>query len=268
LEMFNPSGSIKDRTALNMIRVAEDNKLIGSDTTIIEPTSGNTGVALAMVCALKGYRLILVMPESTPPEQRRVMESYGAELILTPNGDGIEGAVEEAKKLHEKIPNSWCPNQFENLANPDVHEFSTGPEIIAQTGGHIDAFVAGIGTGGTITGVARALAKTVKNVRVIGVEPAECAVLSGSSAGKHGIQGIGVGFVPKILDRDLINEIVTVETEEAVEYTRRLPKEEGIFAGVSSGAALAVAVKTASLLGPGKRVVTIFADGGNLYETK
>ncbi|RKZ29862.1 cysteine synthase A [bacterium] len=265
LEMFNPSGSVKDRPAWNMINKAEKKGLLGEKATVIEPTSGNTGIALAMLCALRDYRCILVMPENMSAERRKIMAAYGAEIVLTPSSEGIPGSIKKADELLAETPGSWGPKQFDNRANPEIHEKTTGPEIMAQARGKIDAFVAGIGTGGTITGVARALRKSNNRIKIIGVEPADSAVLSGKPASSHDIQGIGAGFIPSILDRKQINEIIGVETEEAIEMTRRLAREEGIFAGISSGAALAVAIKVARLFGPGKNVVTIFPDGGDRY---
>jgi len=264
LEMFNPGGSVKDRAALSMILSAERAGKLRPETTVIEPSSGNTGIAIAMLCAIRGYKCLIVMPETMSIERRKMIAAFGAGIILTPGDAGMRGSVEKAIELLDEIPDSFLPNQFDNPANPSAHEFGTGPEIIDSIG-EFDAFVAGIGTGGTITGVARALKSANIGARMVGIEPAESTVLSGGSAGKHGIQGLGAGFIPKILNMDLIDEIIAVDTREAFEYTRRLVAQEGIFAGISSGAALVGAVRVAERLRSGEKVVTLFPDGGMKY---
>jgi len=268
LEMFNPGGSIKDRTALNMILEAEKRQYIREGSTIIEPTSGNTGIALAMISAIRGYHCIIVIPEDMSEERIKLIEFFGAEIIKTPASEGVAGALTRANELKLNTPSSWMPNQFHNRANVEAHRMTTGPEIITQSMGRIDAFVAGIGTGGTITGVARAFKeRSAKDIPVYGVEPAESPVISSKKFGKHGIQGIGAGFVPPLLDRSLLKDIITVNTQSAYKYTRELARKEGILAGVSSGAALAASIKLGLEMGPGYRIVTIFPDGAERYLT-
>jgi len=246
LEYFNPLSSVKDRIGVSMIEAGERDGLIAPDTTIIEPTSGNTGIALAFVCAIKGYRLILTMPESMSIERRKLLEFLGAELVLTPAEKGMPGAIERARELLAETKNAFLPNQFENPANPEVHRRTTAEEIWKDTDGQADVLVAGVGTGGTITGVADVLKKRKPEFRAVAVEPAGSPVLSGGKPGSHAIQGIGAGFVPAILDTSLIDEIVTVEDEEAMDWARRAAREEGLLVGISSGAALAAAAKIAA----------------------
>ncbi|WP_203636072.1 cysteine synthase A, partial [Thermobrachium celere] len=264
VEFFNPGGSVKDRIALNMIEEAEKEGLLKKGDTIIEPTSGNTGIGLAMVCAAKGYRLILVMPETMSIERRRILKAYGAELILTEGSKGMKGAVEKAIQLAEE-KGYFMPMQFENIYNPKAHMKTTALEILDDMEGKIDMFVAGVGTGGTITGVGEVLKQKIKDIKIVAVEPKDSAVLSGGSPGPHKIQGIGAGFIPKILNRDVIDEIVAVSNEDAMEYARLLAKKEGILVGISSGAALYAAVLKAKELGKGKRIVVILPDTGERY---
>ena len=267
LESLNPGGSVKDRIALAMVEDAERNGRLSSGATIVEPTSGNTGIGLALVCAVKGYRLILTMPEDMSLERRRLLERYGAELILTPAIEGMTGAVFAAQELVEKHGH-FMPQQFENAANPEIHHRTTGREILSATGGKVDAFVAGVGTGGTITGVGHLIREELGNdVQVVAVEPARSPVLSGGRPGMHAIQGIGASFVPGVLDRAVYNEIVRVEDKDAIAMSRRLAREEGILAGISSGANVFVATRVAERLGAGKTVVTLICDTGERYLT-
>lgn len=265
LELLNPGGSVKDRIALAMIEDAERKGLLKPGSTIIEPTSGNTGIGLAMVSAVKGYRCILTMPETMSLERMYILKVYGAEVVLTPGADGMKGAIKKAEELLIKIPGAFMPHQFKHPANPEIHRQTTAREILEQTQGALDAFVAGVGTGGTITGVGEVLKAHSPNIRIIAVEPDSSAVLSGRPAGPHKIQGIGAGFVPDILNRDIIDEIITVKDRDAYETIKTLAKSEGIFCGISSGAALYAALKVAKKLGKGKRVVTIFPDTGERY---
>ncbi|MGB9866869.1 MAG: cysteine synthase A [Bacillota bacterium] len=265
LEWFNPGGSVKDRAALWMIKDAEEKGLLREGATIIEATSGNTGIALAMIAASRGYHLVLTMPESMSVERRQLLRAYGAQLVLTPAASGMRGAVEKALEIKERHPEYFMPFQFENPANPKAHESTTAVEILRATQGELDAFVAGVGTGGTITGVARVLKQVVPRVQVVAVEPAESSVLSGGKPGPHRIQGIGAGFVPKVLELSLVDQIVTVTSEEAFCTCRELAITEGLIAGISSGAALAAAVKVAQELGVGRRVLVMLPDGGERY---
>jgi len=266
LENLNPGGSVKDRIALSMVEEAERTGQLQPGSTIVEPTSGNTGIGLALVAAVKGYRMILTMPEDMSLERRRLLERYGAELILTPAIEGMSGAVFAAQQLVAKNANYFMPQQFENEANPEVHYRTTGREILDATGGHVDAFVAGVGTGGTITGVGHALREELgDNVLVVAVEPARSPVLSGGRAGMHGIQGIGASFVPGVLDRAVYNEVMRIEDKDAVAMARRLAHDEGLLCGISSGANVFAARKVAERLGPGKSVVTIICDTGERY---
>lgn len=265
LESFNPGGSVKDRIALSMIEAAERAGLLRPGGTIVEPTSGNTGIGLAMVAASRGYRLILVMPETMSVERRALVAAYGAELILTPGAEGMAGAVARAEKLVRENPGYFMPQQFKNPANPEVHRVTTAEEIWADAGGKIDALVAGIGTGGTITGVAEVLKQRNPRLLVVGVEPASSAVLSGRPPAPHRIQGIGAGFIPDVLKRELLDEVIPVRDEDAFATMGRLAREEGIFVGISSGAAAWAAIRVANRLGAGKRVVVIFPDTGERY---
>ncbi|MEX0781995.1 MAG: cysteine synthase A [Dehalococcoidia bacterium] len=265
-ENLNPAGSVKDRIALSMIEDAEQRGVLKPGATIVEPTSGNTGIGLALVAAVKGYRLILTMPEDMSLERRRLLERYGAELILTPAIEGMTGAVFAAQQLLEKHADYFMPQQFENEANPAVHYRTTGPEIFEATGGAIDAFVAGVGTGGTITGVGRYLKEKVgERVLVVAVEPSRSPVLSGGRAGMHGIQGIGASFVPGILDRNIYSEIMRIEDKDAIAMTKRLAREEGLLLGISAGANVLASAKVAERLGQGKTVVTMLCDTGERY---
>ena len=264
LESLNPGGSVKDRIALSMIEAAEAEGLLKPGDTIVEPTSGNTGVGLAMVAAVKGYKLILTMPEDMSVERRRLFTRFGAQLVLTPAIEGMTGAVYAAQELHEK-KRYFMPQQFNNLANPEVHRRTTAREILRQTEGRIDAFVAGVGTGGTITGVGGVLKSERADVLVVAVEPARSPVLAGGKAGIHGIQGIGASFVPGVLDRGVYDELIAVKDDEAYQMTSRLTREEGLLVGISSGANVCAALQVAKRLGPGKRVVTMLCDTGERY---
>ncbi len=264
LESFNPMWSVKDRIAKAMIEDAERKGLIDAETTIIEPTSGNTGIGLSMVCAAKGYKLVLAMPDTMTVERRRIMSALGAQLVLTPGAEGMAGAVRKAKELAASTPKSYVPQQFENKSNPRVHAKTTAKEILKALD-RIDAFVAGVGTGGTITGVGRALRKKQPDVRIFAVEPADSPVLSGGKPGPHRIQGIGAGFVPKILDTSVYNSVIQVTAKDAIATSRNLARLEGIFAGISSGAATWAALKVAADLGSGKSVVVILPDLGERY---
>lgn len=265
LEFFNPGGSVKDRIALSMIEKAEHDGLLKPGDTIIEPTSGNTGIGLSMVGVAKGYKVIIVMPETMSIERRLLMKGYGAELILTPGADGISGSIREAERL-AKENGYFLPLQFENEANPLVHEKTTGPEIHQAFGVNgLDAFVAGIGTGGTITGAGRELKRVYPKIELIGVEPAESAILEGKEAGPHKIQGIGTGFVPKTLDTSVYDKVLSISGDEAMETAREVGRKEGILVGISSGAAIAAAPKVAKELGKGKKVLAVVPDNGERY---
>ncbi|MGE4354286.1 MAG: cysteine synthase A [Oscillospiraceae bacterium] len=266
LEYFNPAGSVKDRIGAMLIQDAEERGLISPGATIIEPTSGNTGIGLAATAVVRGYRLILTMPETMSIERRKLLAAYGAEIVLTDGAKGMSGAIERAKQLHSEMPGSFIPGQFENPANARAHYESTGPEIWRDTDGKVDIFIAGVGTGGTITGTSRYLKEQDPNVYVTAVEPASSPVLSGGAPGKHAIQGIGAGFVPPVLDLSLLDEIVKIENEDAFACARSLAKTEGILVGISSGAALAAAKLLASRAeNRGKRIVVILPDTGERY---
>ncbi|HVM33348.1 MAG TPA: cysteine synthase A, partial [bacterium] len=257
LEFNNPGGSVKDRIALAMLEDAEKKGLLKGGGTVVEPTSGNTGIGLAMICAQRGYRLILTMPEDMSHERRVLLKAYGAELILTPASGLMRAAVDKAVQIKKEHPEYFMPEQFANPANPEAHFKTTAPEIDHDTGGKLDVFLAGIGTGGTVTGVGRYFKKHRPGVRIVGVEPARSAVLSGGQAGTHRIQGIGAGFVPPVLDRSVLDEVVTVRDEEAFEMTKRLAQEEGLMLGISSGANVAAALRLSKTMGPEGRIVTI-----------
>lgn len=265
LEFFNPGGSVKDRICLGMIEDAESRGILKPGATIVEPTSGNTGIGLAMVGAVKGYKVILVMPDTMSVERRYILTSFGAEIILTPGSEGMGGAIKKAEEISKTVPDSFMPQQFNNPANPETHRKTTAREILEQAGREIDALVAGVGTGGTITGVGEVLKKEIPKVRIYAVEPSASAVLSGKQKGPHKIQGIGAGFIPQVLNRNIIDEIITVNDIDAFNTSQRLSKEEGIFVGISAGAACWAALKVAADLGKGKKVITVFPDTGERY---
>ena len=266
LEYFNPAGSIKDRIAKAMLDDAEEKGLISEGATIIEPTSGNTGIGLAAVAVAKGYKAILTMPETMSVERRNILKAYGAEIVLTPGEKGMSGAIAKANELAEEIPNSFIPGQFDNPANPAIHKATTGPEIWRDTEGDVDIFIAGVGTGGTLTGAGTYLKEQKPDVKVIAVEPATSPVLSKGVGGPHKIQGIGAGFVPKVLDTQIYDEVFPVENDRAFEYGKVLAKTEGILVGISSGAALYAAVQEAKKPeNEGKTIVVILPDNGDRY---
>ncbi|EOV9528924.1 cysteine synthase A [Bacillus cytotoxicus] len=264
LEFMNPGSSVKDRIALSMIEAAEKKGLLKEGDTIIEPTSGNTGIGLAMVAAAKGYKAILVMPETMSMERRNLLRAYGAELVLTPGSEGMGGAIRKATEL-AKENGYFMPQQFQNPANPEIHRLTTGPEIVEQMGDQLDAFIAGIGTGGTITGAGEVLKETYKDIKIYAVEPADSPVLSGGKPGPHKIQGIGAGFVPETLDVEIYDEIIQVKTEQAFEYARKVAREEGILVGISSGAVIYAATEVAKKLGKGKKVLVVIPSNGERY---
>ena len=266
LEYFNPAGSVKDRIAKGMIDDAEAKGLLNKDSVIIEPTSGNTGIGLASVAAARGYRIIIVMPETMSIERRKLMKAYGAELVLTEGAKGMKGAIEKADELAKEIPNSFIPGQFVNPANPEVHRQTTGPEIWEDAEGKVDIFVAGVGTGGTITGIGSYLKSQNPNVKVVAVEPLTSPVLSQGKSGAHKIQGIGAGFVPKVLDTKVYDEIITVDNEDAFETGREIGRNEGILVGISSGAAVWAARELAKRPeNKGKNIVVLLPDTGDRY---
>lgn len=266
LEYFNPGGSVKDRVGYAMIKDAEEKGLLNQDSVIIEPTSGNTGIALAFVAAARGYRIILTMPETMSVERRSLLAALGAELVLTPGPEGMKGAIRRAEELATEIPNSFIPQQFKNPANPEFHRNTTAEEIWRDTDGKVDIFVAGVGTGGTITGVGEVLKQKNPNVKIVAVEPMDSPVLSGGNPGPHKLQGIGAGFVPDILNTGVIDEIIKVKHEDAFEVARRLAKTEGLLAGISSGAALHAATELAKLPeNKGKNIVVLLPDTGERY---
>lgn len=266
LESFNPGGSVKDRLALGVIEDAENKKIINSQTTIIEPSSGNTGVGLAMVCAVKGYKLIITMPESMSIERRALIKAYGGEVVLTPAEKGMKGAIEKAEELKNNLPNSFIPQQFTNMANVDMHRRTTSLEIWNDTDGKVDIFVSGVGTGGTITGVSEILKVKKNSIYSVAVEPFDSPVLSGGSPAPHKIQGMGAGFVPAVLNTKIYDEVIKVKNEEAFDMARRLAKEEGILCGISSGSIVHAAVELAKKQeNSGKTIVAVICDTGERY---
>jgi len=265
LELANPGGSVKDRIALSMVEEAEKNGYLKRGKTIVEPTSGNTGIGLALVAVVKGYELILVMPDNMSLERRQLFQAYGAKIVLTQGSQGMLGAVRKAEELVRGNRDYFMPQQFNNPANPHIHYRTTGEEIWRQTRGKIDAFVAGVGTGGTLTGVGRLLKRKKPGIKIIAVEPKDCSVLSGGKPGPHKIQGIGAGFIPEVMDVDLLDGIVKVNEEDAKRMAKRLAREEGLLVGISSGANVWVSLQVAKKLGKGKTVVTVLADTGERY---
>ncbi len=265
LEYFNPGGSVKDRIALAMIEDAEEKGVLKKGGVIIEPTSGNTGIGLAMVSAAKGYKCVLTMPETMSVERQKILKLLGAEIVLTPGVDGMTGAVKRAEELNRATPGSFMRQQFKNQANPEIHRKTTAKEILEATGGKIDAFVAGIGTGGTVTGVGEVLKGFNKDIKIYGIEPSKSPVLSGGKAGPHKIQGIGAGFVPDVLNRGVIDRVLQVNDEDAIETLKKLAKEEGLFVGISSGAAVWAALEVAAKLDKDKTVLALLPDTGERY---
>jgi cysteine synthase A len=264
LEYMNPGSSVKDRIALAMIEAAIESGDLKEGDTIVEPTSGNTGIGLAMVAAAKGLRTIIVMPETMSMERRNLLRAYGAELVLTPGAEGIKGAIGKAEELSNE-KGYFMPQQFNNMANPEVHRRTTGKEIVEQMGDQLDAFISGIGTGGTITGAGEVLKEKYKNIKLYAIEPKDSAILSGGKPGPHKIQGLGAGFIPKILNTEIYDGVIAVSTEESFEYARRAAREEGILGGISSGAAIAAALKVAKELGKGKKVLAVLPSNGERY---
>jgi cysteine synthase A len=266
VELFNPAGSVKDRIAIAMIEAAEKNGILKHNSVIIEPTSGNTGIGLAIVAAVKGYRLTLTMPETMSIERRKLLAAYGAEIVLTEGSKGMKGAIIKAEELAAKIPNAFMPQQFANPANPAYHRLTTAEEIWSDTNGQLDIFVAGVGTGGTLTGVGEVLKERLPNIKIVAVEPKDSPVLSGGKPGSHGIQGIGAGFIPTVLNTKIIDEIIQVGTEDAGAVARAAAKREGLLVGISSGAALHAALQLSERLeNAGKRIVTVLPDTGERY---
>lgn len=266
LEFFNPCGSVKDRIGVSMITEAERKGFLKKDSVVVEPTSGNTGIALAFVCAVKGYRLVLTMPDTMSIERRKMLEAFGAEIVLTPGSEGMKGAIKKAEEIVKNNCKAFMPQQFKNPANPEVHRKTTALEIWKDTDGKVDILVSGVGTGGTITGIAEVIKKRKPSFKAIAVEPTNSPVLSGGEPGSHKIQGIGAGFVPDVLNRNIIDEIIKVTNEEAMIYARKLAKEEGIFAGISSGAAVWAAIEIAKRKeNKGKLIVVILPDLGDRY---
>jgi cysteine synthase A len=266
LEFFNPCGSVKDRIGVSMINAAEKEGLLKRDSIVVEPTSGNTGIALAFVCAVKGYRLILTMPDTMSMERRSMLKAFGAEIVLTPGSEGMTGAVKKAEEILKKNSKAFMPQQFKNPANPEIHRKTTALEIWRDTDGKVDILISGVGTGGTITGVAEVIKKKKPSFKAIAVEPADSPVLSGGQPGSHKIQGIGAGFVPEVLNRDIIDEIIQVTNQQAMHCARRLAKEEGIFAGISSGAAVHAGIQVAKREeNRGKLIVVVLPDLGDRY---
>ena len=266
LEYFNPAGSVKDRIAIAMIEQAEKDGKIAPGATLIEPTSGNTGIGIAAVAAARGYHAILTMPETMSVERRNLLKAYGAEIVLTEGAQGMKGAIARAEQLQKEIPNSFIPSQFENAANPSAHERTTGPEIWADTDGKVDAFVAGVGTGGTVSGVGRYLKSKNPSIHIVAVEPVDSPVLSGGKPGPHKIQGIGAGFIPTTLDTQVYDEVIQVKNEDAFAYGREFARREGALVGISSGAALAAAAELARRPDfAGKTIVVLLPDGGDRY---
>ena len=264
VESFNPGGSVKDRIAWGMIKDAEERGVLRPGGTIIEPTSGNTGIGLAMIAAARGYRLLVVMPDSLSVERRMLMAAYGAEFVLTPGAEGMNGAITEAKRLLSENPDYFMPQQFENPANPEAHRKSTALELLDQMK-DIHAFVAGIGTGGTITGIGEVLKARLPEIKIIGAEPASSPVISGGKPGSHKIQGIGAGFIPKVLNKTILDQVIQVSNEDALETARRMAREEGLLVGISSGAAVSAAFQVAESLGEGKKLVVLAPDTGERY---
>lgn len=265
LEFFNPGSSVKDRIAVSMIEAAEEEGKLKPGDTILEPTSGNTGIGLAMVAAAKGYRALLVMPETMSMERRNLLRAYGAELVLTPGSEGIGGSIRKAEEIAAEHPEYFVPQQFKNPANVKIHRETTAEEVLKQTDGQLDAFVSGIGTGGTITGVGQVIKKKIPGVKLVAVEPSASPVLSGGKPGPHKIQGLGAGFVPDILDTDIYDQVISVDNEDAYYWSRRMAREEGILVGISSGAAVSAALQVAKDLGKGKKVVAVIPDNGERY---